>query len=582
MKRFVRNMATRKAFKNLGVDLQDPARCDLSYVYKIATAAVEHRDGSGSLRACKDFARKCFKSANKRDTALGAIMSMIPSDTYGSVISGGLMTILAIADEHEKKRQAVETALADIPKKLNKIQRLSGLHIKSKCLHEKADGVLVAIFVVFEAVINGLTMDFTTPTAKVKSKMKFGAEDEVSNALVSLDDSISQFQEELDVCTQRRMGRMHEGIQRIEDVASKIAMTLDEGNSKAVTRGNLQEILSNTLHCFFASNPHFNPVNGGVQHLDDLAIQSAEQNVMKKGESSDKAMLLERNNKVVDVWNASIGNFNPASDDHIKACIRAGLGQLTLEDREKSEWILSSPEVRDWMRLDESSFLNIRCENAPQGLFHSLSFTAALIAETLQKSTDYPILTFFCGLRTNETFDEPSCGPMAVLKSLNGQLMKFCLEKRPGVDMSLLELQKKRLIKRSTEKYKYALQLFHGLLDLLEQKDVVFVILDSLSRLLGDRTQADKIIEKLSQTIKNLPDLVIKVLVLDALPSDAVNELAHSSLYVPEEIDGWRNDVQLSRLEQSNVRMVEELRETQQNKREALAESDVESSDGDW
>ncbi|GKT47611.1 uncharacterized protein ColSpa_07792 [Colletotrichum spaethianum] len=95
MKRFVQNMGTRKAFKDLGVDLKDPARCDLNYVYKVATAAVEQRDGTGSLRACKDFARKCFKSANKRDTALGAIMSMIPGDVYGSVISGGVMTILA-------------------------------------------------------------------------------------------------------------------------------------------------------------------------------------------------------------------------------------------------------------------------------------------------------------------------------------------------------------------------------------------------------------------------------------------------------------------------------------------------------
>ncbi|KAK1991838.1 hypothetical protein LX36DRAFT_589633 [Colletotrichum falcatum] len=573
-------MATRKGFKNLGVDLKDPARCDLSYVYKVATAAVERRDGSGSLRACKDFARKCFKSASKRDTALGAIMSMIPSDAYGSVISGGVMTILAIADEHEKKRQAVETALADIPKKLNKIQRLWALHIKSKCLHEKADGVLVAIFVVLEAIINDLTMDFTT---KVKSRMKFGAEDEVNNALASLDDGISQFQEELDVCTQRRMGRMHEGIQRVEDIAKRIATTLDEGNSKAVTGANLEEILSNTLHRFFASNPHFDPVNGGVQHLGaPSTIQSAEESAIKMGESNDTAALSKRNNKVVATWNKSIGGFNTSSDIHLKACIRAGLGQLTSDDREKSEWILSSPEVRDWMRLDESSFLNIRGENAPQGLFHPLSFTAALIAETLQKSTDYPVLSFFCGLRTNDTFDDLYCGPMAVMKGLNGQLINFCLQKRPEVDLSLVELQRKRLVQRSTDKYKYALQLFRGLLGLLEEKDVVFVILDSWSRLLGDRTQADKIIEKLCQTIKDLPDLVIKVLVLDALPSDAVNELAHSSLYVPEEIDSWRNDVHLSRLEQSNARMIEELRQRQQNKLEALDESDVESSDGDW
>ncbi|KZL70465.1 hypothetical protein CT0861_06274 [Colletotrichum tofieldiae] len=621
----VTNMATRKGFKKLGVDLKDPTLCDLNYVFKVATAAVEKQDGEGSLRACKDFARKCFKSANKRDTALGAIMSMIPGDVYGSVISGGIMTILAVADEYEKKRQAVETALADIPKKLNRVQRLSDLHIKSKRLHEKADGVLVAIFVVFEAIINDLTMDFTSSLtvcfgsasrrtdnrsiARVKFKMKLGAEDQVTNALSSLDDSLSEFQAELYVCTQVRMGRMDEGIRRIEDVArsksselvrvgneyrlieefrictynnAEIATNLNTGNSNAVTRDNLQEVLCNALHCFYASNPHFNPINGGVQYSDPLAVQLAETGASAKGGSNDTISLSERNSKVFDGWKASIGDFDSSSENHVKECIHAGLGQLTLEDREKSEWIMSSPEVRNWLRLDKSNILDIRSENAPQGLFHPLSFTAALLAETLQKSTDYPILSFFCGLRTNDTFDVVSCGPMAVLKSLNGQLLKFCLESRPGVDMSLLDLKKKRLIKKSAEEPKYALRLFHELLGLLEGKDVVFVILDSWSRLLGDRTQADKVVEKLSQTIKDLPDIVLKVLVLDALPSDAVKELAYSSLYVPEEIDGWRNDVQLSHLEQSNLTMIEELRATQKKEREDLAESDSEGSDENW
>ncbi|GKT52758.1 hypothetical protein ColTof3_00097 [Colletotrichum tofieldiae] len=558
----VTNMATRKGFKKLGVDLKDPTLCDLNYVFKVATAAVEKQDGEGSLRACKDFARKCFKSANKRDTALGAIMSMIPGDVYGSVISGGIMTILAVADEYEKKRQAVETALADIPKKLNRVQRLSDLHIKSKRLHEKADGVLVAIFVVFEAIINDLTMDFTT---RVKFKMKLGAEDQVTNALSSLDDSLSEFQAELYVCTQVRMGRMDEGIRRIEDVARKT-------------------IFKKYYATLFIVSTQVTPTStrSTAEYSDPLAVQLAETGASAKGGSNDTISLSERNSKVFDGWKASIGDFDSSSENHVKECIHAGLGQLTLEDREKSEWIMSSPEVRNWLRLDKSNILDIRSENAPQGLFHPLSFTAALLAETLQKSTDYPILSFFCGLRTNDTFDVVSCGPMAVLKSLNGQLLKFCLESRPGVDMSLLDLKKKRLIKKSAEEPKYALRLFHELLGLLEGKDVVFVILDSWSRLLGDRTQADKVVEKLSQTIKDLPDIVLKVLVLDALPSDAVKELAYSSLYVPEEIDGWRNDVQLSHLEQSNLTMIEELRATQKKEREDLAESDSEGSDENW
>lgn len=50
------------------------------------------------------------------------------------------------------------------------------------------------------------------PSAKFKSKLKFGSEDQVTGALSSLDDSISNFQMELDICAQFRMGRMHETI----------------------------------------------------------------------------------------------------------------------------------------------------------------------------------------------------------------------------------------------------------------------------------------------------------------------------------------------------------------------------------
>lgn len=101
LKKFIQNMETRQAFRRLGVDLQDPSRCDLEYVFDVAKTAVEKRDGTGSQRACKEFARSCLRNANRRDTALGAIMSMIPGDIYGSVLSGGVMTILAVS--HSKR-----------------------------------------------------------------------------------------------------------------------------------------------------------------------------------------------------------------------------------------------------------------------------------------------------------------------------------------------------------------------------------------------------------------------------------------------------------------------------------------------
>ncbi|KAJ3962806.1 hypothetical protein N0V92_000494 [Colletotrichum tropicale] len=300
------------------------------------------------------------------------------------------------------------------------------------------------------------------PSAKFKSKLKFGSEDQVAGALSSLDDSISDFQMELDICAQLRMGRMHETMNAngaklsiIEKVVKGLSQDLNEGNVKAVTKETIEEHVCNALHRFYASNPHFNPVNGGLKEP-----------LPKRRQGDLEVRIPEQNNKIVE-------------------------------------------------------------------------------------------------------------------ECLNGQLLKHFSQKRPGVDLSLLQQENKRLIKKSTRKPKYAVELFRGLLELLEDDDVVFIILDSWSRLLGDRIEADKVIGKLSQTTKDFPHLAIKILVLDPLPSDSIHELAHSVLYVPDEIDSWKNDVSLSLLKASNERMVEDLKDVR-NRRCELDESDSETSDQDW
>ncbi|KAF3798443.1 hypothetical protein GCG54_00013183 [Colletotrichum gloeosporioides] len=275
---------------------------------------------------------------------------------------------------------------------------------------------------------------------------------------------------------------------------------MNEGNVKVVTNEANEERVCNALHRFYANNPHFNTVNGGQD--DRMALRS---------EFPSRTTRLSKNE-----------------------CMRADVGRLTPEDREKSQWIMSTPKVSNWLRLDESNILGVRAKNVPDALYHPLSFTAALLTETLQRSTEFPV------------FSTESCA------------------------------ENKRLMKKSTEKPNYAIKLFRGLLELLEDDDVVFTILDSWSRLLGDRIEADKVIEKLSQTTKIFPRLAIKILVLDPLPSDSIHESADSELYLPDEIDGWKNHVSLSLLKASNERMLEDLKDVRNRKRE-LDESDSET-----
>ncbi|TDZ40359.1 hypothetical protein C8035_v004056 [Colletotrichum spinosum] len=541
LKSFIQNMSTRKAFQNLGIDPKDPRCYSLEFVFQVATAAVEKRDGTGSLRTCKDFARRCARSAGKRDTTLGAILSMIPNDIYGSVISGGFMTILAIANEKEKKREEIESFLAEIPKKLNKVRRLPELHLWSKRLHERANGVLVAIFVVLESIVDKLTMDRAT---RLMSKAGWEADGKITSALSAMEDE-----------------------------------------SKAFTK--LLKVSAFFIK-FFASNPQVHRTISWKQSQEVSNEISTQRNV---AEARDTTQLHEKNKHTVRKWRRTIGDFESGSQRHVDECIRAGLGQLTFEERDKTQWIMSSPAVSAWLCLDTSDILTVEAESAPQGLINPFSFAAALLTETLQnlqRSTNYPVkypvLSFFCGLRTNENFSIDACGPLAVVKSLNGQLLEFCQQESKSsgvhVDLSLLEQEKQGLIKKSNQKLRYAILLFRKLFKLLGDDCVVFVVLDSWSRVRGDKTEADKVIKALAQSMKEATGLVLKVLVLDGLPLDAAHKLATLSLYVPEEVDGWRNGVALDELEKNNKSMVEKLQRRKQKETNESSSDDPDASEG--
>lgn len=94
--RFSETLQKRKVFSRLGVQRRDPREFDLEYVLSIATRISEWRDQDEDTRVCKRFIRKvCLKAAKHKDV-LSGLISLAPSDSYGSVISGGLTLILAV------------------------------------------------------------------------------------------------------------------------------------------------------------------------------------------------------------------------------------------------------------------------------------------------------------------------------------------------------------------------------------------------------------------------------------------------------------------------------------------------------
>lgn len=93
--RFTEILQKRKVFDRLGVPPRDPGNFDLDYVLSIATRISEWRDTDEETRICKRFIRKVCQKTTRHKNVLSGLISLAPSDVYGSVISGAFTLILA-------------------------------------------------------------------------------------------------------------------------------------------------------------------------------------------------------------------------------------------------------------------------------------------------------------------------------------------------------------------------------------------------------------------------------------------------------------------------------------------------------
>lgn len=331
----------------------------------------------------------------------------------------------------------------------------------------------------------------------------------------------------------------------------------------------MEALVHTFLYRFTASHPNFNPIDGSAQRLVEASP------IIDTGRIQDALPTQDATRELAASWLSELGSFEPMPEKHIKELL-SGLSDLSIEEKDQLHWILASDTVGQWLGATESSLLYLSAETPPDELVNALSFSAATLALTLAGASDMPVLSFFCGLRRNDSRDNSISGPKALRKSLNGQLLKFILDRRPDAELAFFQDQS--LMERSRSRSKYAKKLFHELLGALPEDNIVYIILDSFSRLggmPGDRDMSDDIIKEMAALKSEFPDLVMKILVVDAMPDCPVVSLADLPLEVPDEVDGWKNDVDLNLLDQGNRDAIKQL-----SKRRAKGKSrDEESSD---
>ncbi|KAL1862621.1 hypothetical protein Daus18300_008418 [Diaporthe australafricana] len=560
LKRFTETLQKKKVFSRLGIPLRDPLDFDLEYVLSIASKISEWRDKSEDVNACVRFARKCWQKATKNKDVLSGLISLTPTDTYGSLISGGFTFVLAAMESHEKLRLDMEKSLARIPKELSKIERLSNVYIKRDELHKHADHVLVSIFTVLERIIDRLSRTWKENfSIKFKDNASKDQGGTVEEALQTLTDSISDFNEEAKVCAQLRLGRMEETGQAVKFIAESMSEAVKGTSSKVIDlETKLKEICDsqqilleerrhlvgflNQLYPFVASNPAFNAVDGTVNRKYLTSTEAADNE--------------SRNKELTDQWFNKLDGFEPSSQDHIKKFIENS-ETFTPKEQDKAQYIMGSQPFQEWLEKPKSSLLCVRAETAPEETFNAISLSTAMLALTLQGSTRFAVLSFFCSLRRKDSREGSDSGALGVIKSLNGQLLRFMADRHPRVKLSFE--QDERIWKQSVDKLKHSCALFRGLMSLLPAGSVVFILLDSVSRTSGDKYIMDELVNKIVRVGRRNPEIVVKLLVTDPVPGSQIRGMADDCLYVPDDVDLGERGMNMKRSFQDLADLREEV-----------------------
>lgn len=283
----------------------------------------------------------------------------------------------------------------------------------------------------------------------------------------------------------------------------------------------------------------------------------------------------------VSFWLQELQRADVASTAHCEECIRDIWG-LNFKGQDSMAWIMGSAELRKWLRAIRSSILIIDSETRPDELMNPLTLSLALVVQTLTTNADFPVLSFFCGLRTNDEYDEELSGPVGMLNCLNAQFLTFLKENKPGTFLPSLENRKFR--QRSQQHVSQALDLLELLVEqLTADDDAVIVVIDSACRLVGSSSKADKALRGILE-IAEKATVAFKVLISDMFSSHSVKGRAVEKLFVPDHIDGDRQGLNLDMMQseaRSSAAVFRRHRDTESSSSGSSSSEDDTDSSGD-
>lgn len=227
------------------------------------------------------------------------------------------------------------------------------------------------------------------------------------------------------------------------------------------------------------------------------------------------------------------------SHEDVKDALR-GLWDLSLQQMDQVRWLMTCTKLQNWLGSRCPGMFVTEGETAPTEIHNPLSFTSAFLAQSLMRSCECLVASYFCGLRGS------SSSMIDMLNSINSQLLLQISQKRRDIDLSFSGGEwYRRKCRRSTSA---AVDLLGQLLALLPDEDIVVILVDSASRLACDIDEIDRGIRKLEHLTQN-ERIAVKILVSDPLRTSAARRLSSSSVSLPDFVDGSREGVNMAALE---------------------------------
>lgn len=97
LERFSKTLQKNDLANKIDITLKKPAEYNLKDVLTIAEKVCERHKTAEDVKSCTGAIRKCFRFVGKNSSPLQCLLNFVPSDSYGSAISGGFTVILAVS-----------------------------------------------------------------------------------------------------------------------------------------------------------------------------------------------------------------------------------------------------------------------------------------------------------------------------------------------------------------------------------------------------------------------------------------------------------------------------------------------------